>query len=238
MKILVTIAARGGSKGVKNKNIRPLMGKPLIAHTIEQAFKWGKASRIVVSTDSAEIAEAAKNCGAQVPFLRPAELSGDAAPKVPVIRHAWRESEKLYGESYDFVVDLDATAPLRKISDINACLKTAAERKSLMVFSVVPAHKNPYFNMVEVDGAGWAKLCKKLPDAVKRRQDAPKVYDLNASIYVYSREFLEGNGQTVLTERSAVHVMDELSGTDIDREVDFKFVEFILKEGLWKFDYD
>lgn len=238
MKILVTIAARGGSKGVKNKNIRPLLGKPLIAYTIEQAIKWGKASKVLVSTDSSEIAEAAKKAGAEAPFLRPAELSGDAAPKVPVIRHAWREAEKLYGERYDFVVDLDATAPLRKIADIEACLKTAQEKKPLMVFSVVPAHKNPYFNMVELDSDDWAKLCKKLPDSVKRRQDAPKVFDMNASIYVYSRAFLEGDGLTVLTDRSAVHVMDELSGTDIDREVDFKFVEFILREGLWKFDYD
>ena len=238
MKILVTIAARGGSKGVKNKNIRALCGKPLIAYTIEQAQKWGKASKVLVSTDSAEIAAAAKKYGAEAPFLRPAELSSDTAPKVPVIRHAWREAEKLYGETYDFVVDLDATAPLRLIADIEASLKKAVEKKSSVLFSVVPAHKNPYFNMVEVDGEGWAALCKKLPGTVKRRQDAPAVYDMNASIYVYSREFLLGESLTVLTDNSAVHVMDELSGTDIDREVDFKFVEFILKEGLWKFDYD
>lgn len=238
MKILATIAARGGSKGVKNKNVRDLLGKPLIAHTIEQALKWGKASRVVVSTDSPEIAEAARKWGAQTPFSRPAELATDTAPKVPVIRHAWREAEKFYGERYDHVVDLDATAPLRRIADIEAALKTAVEKRSLTLFSVTPAHKNPYFNMVELDGEGWAGLCKKLPAGVTRRQDAPKVYDLNASIYVYSREFLEGESQTVLTGRSAVHVMDELSGTDIDREVDFKFVEFILKEGLWKFDYD
>jgi CMP-N,N'-diacetyllegionaminic acid synthase len=238
MKILVTIAARGGSKGVKNKNTRDLLGKPLIAHTIEQALKWGKAARVVVSTDSPDIAAAAKKWGAEAPFERPAELATDTAPKVPVIRHAWREAEKLYGEKYDFVVDLDATAPLRRIADIDGALKTALEKKSLTLFSVVPAHKNPYFNMVELDGNGWAGLCKKLPAGVTRRQDAPAVYDLNASIYVYSREFLEGAALTVLTERSAVHVMDEMSGTDIDREVDFKFVEFILKEGLWKFDYD
>lgn len=238
MKILATIAARGGSKGVKNKNIRALLGKPLIAYTIEQALKWGKASKVLVSTDSPEIAEAARKHGAQAPFLRPAELSGDAAPKVPVIRHAWREAEKLYGERYDYVVDLDATAPLRRVSDIEASLNKAAQKKSLTLFSVVPAHKNPYFNMVELDGDGWAGLCKKPAAGVTRRQDAPGVYDMNASIYVYSREFLEGDAASVLTARSAVHVMDELSGTDIDREVDFKFVEFILREGLWKFDYD
>lgn len=238
MKILVTIAARGGSKGVKNKNIRELCGKPLIAYTIEQALKWGKASKVLVTTDSREIAETAKRFGAETPFLRPPELSTDTAPKVPVIRHAWREAEKLCSETYDFVVDLDATAPLRRIADIEASLNTAIEKKSGTLFSVVPAHKNPYFNMVELDTAGYAKLCKKLDESVKRRQDAPKVYDLNASIYVYSREFLLGDSLTVFTERSAVHVMDELSGVDIDREVDFRFVEFIIKERFWKFDYE
>ncbi|HBW21929.1 MAG: hypothetical protein A2X28_01975 [Elusimicrobia bacterium GWA2_56_46] len=238
MKILVTIAARGGSKGVKNKNIRELCGKPLIAYTIEQSLKWGKASKVLVSTDSREIAETAKRFGAETPFLRPPELSTDTAPKVPVIRHAWREAENLYGETYDFVVDLDATAPLRRIADIEAALKTAMEKKSSTLFSVVPAHKNPYFNMVELDRDGYARLCKKLSESVKRRQDAPKVYDLNASIYVYSRKFLLGDSLTVFTEKSAVHVMDELSGVDIDSELDFKFVEFVIKERLWKFDYD
>lgn len=238
MKILVTIAARGGSKGVKNKNIRELCGKPLIAYTIEQALKWGKASKVLVSTDSPEIAETARRFGAEAPFLRPPELSTDTAPKVPVIRHAWREAEKLYGETYDFVVDLDATAPLRRITDIETALKTAMKKRSSTLFSVVPAHKNPYFNMVELARDGCARLCKKPGESVKRRQDAPKVYDLNASIYVYSREFLQGDSPTVFTDRSAVHVMDEMSGTDIDKEVDFKFVEFIIKERLWKFDYD
>ena len=157
---------------------------------------------------------------------------------MPVIRHAWREAENLYGETYDFVVDLDATAPLRRIADIEAALKTAMEKKSSTLFSVVPAHKNPYFNMVELDRDGYARLCKKLSESVKRRQDAPKVYDLNASIYVYSRKFLLGDSLTVFTEKSAVHVMDELSGVDIDSELDFKFVEFVIKERLWKFDYD
>jgi len=238
MKILVTIAARGGSKGVKNKNIRELCGKPLIAYTIEQALKWGKASKVLVSTDSVEIAETAKKFGAVAPFLRPPDLSTDTAPKVPVIRHAWREAEKIYGETYDFVVDMDATAPLRTLADLEASLKTAVEKRSNMLFSVVPAHKNPYFNMVELDSAGYAHLSKKLKETVTRRQDAPKVYDLNASIYVYSREFLMGDSITVFTDKSVVHIMNELSGVDIDREVDFKFVEFLLKERLWKFDYD
>ena len=231
MKILVTIAARGGSKGVKNKNIRALCGKPLIAYTIEQARKWGKASKVLVSTDSAEIAAAAKKYGAEAPFLRPAELSSDTAPKVPVIRHAWSEAEKLYGEAYDFVVDLDATAPLRLIADIEASLKKAVEKKSAVLFSVVPAHKNPYFNMVELEN-GVARLCKHLNSPITRRQDAPKVYAMNASLYFYHPDFLKTNPKSLFTDQTLIYEMDDVSGIDIDREIDFQLVEFLMQKGL------
>ncbi len=230
-KILVTICARGGSKGVKNKNIRPLAGKPLIAHTIWQALNWGKAADVVVSTDSPEIAEVAKKYGASAPFMRPAELATDTAAKIPVIRHALQQM----GNGYDVVVDLDPTAPLRKIEDLNKSLNIFLTQKAKSVFSVVAAHKNPYFNMVELDGSGFANLSKKLPSGIIRRQDAPKVYNLNASIYVYSPEFLAG-AATVFSDRSAVYEMDEISSFDIDRELDFKLVEFFINEGLFKLE--
>ena len=118
MNILVTIAGRGGSKGVPDKNIRPLAGKPLIAHSIEQAKKWGRAKHIVVSSDSQKIIEVAKKYGALAPFVRPNELAGDTADKLSVIRHALEESEKKYETKYDLVVDMDITAPLRKKNDL------------------------------------------------------------------------------------------------------------------------
>lgn len=218
---------------MRDKNIRPVAGKPLITHTIEQAFRWGKGTHVVVSTDSPAIAEVAKGCGAEVPFSRPAELSGDESPKIPVIRHALRESERIFGKEFSVVVDLDATAPLRHISDIEGCFQKFLTVKPLTLFSVVRAHRNPYFNMVEENGEGLVSLCKSLP-GVHRRQDAPQVYDMNASIYVYAREYLLDEGRKgPLSERSAVYVMEDVSGFDIDREIDLKFIDILLREGLY-----
>ena len=232
-KILLTIGARGGSKGVKNKNIRPLCGVPLIAHTIRQAKRWGQADHIVCSTDSAEIAKIAKKYGAEVPFMRPAALATDQAGKRGVLRHALQTMEKLTGEKFSILVDLDATAPIRQVRDIDQSLRTFLKKKAKCVFSVTPSRKNPYFNMVEADGQGWVKLVKKLSRPIVRRQDAPKVYDMNASIYVYDRDFLlDEKINTVFSSRSAVWVMDEWSAFDIDTEMDFKFIEFLISKKI------
>jgi len=145
-KILVVIGARAGSKGVKGKNIKPLNGKPLIAYTIEKALAWTKADRVVVSTESEEIAAVAKKIGAQVPFMRPAEMSTDTAAKGPALRHALKSCEKIDSVKYSLVVDLDVTAPIRTTEDLDNCLKIFNEHKPQTLFSVVVAHKNPYFN--------------------------------------------------------------------------------------------
>jgi CMP-N,N'-diacetyllegionaminic acid synthase len=231
--ILVTICARGGSKGVKGKNIKSLNGKPLISYTINQAKEWNKAKRIVVSTDSDDIAAIAMEYGAEVPFRRPAELASDSAPKVPSIRHALIKSEEIFGMKFDIVVDLDPTSPIRKSDDIDNCLKIFNENKPKTLFSVVNCHKNPYFNMVEINEKGRYELSKKLSVGVGRRQDAPKVYDMNASIYLYSREFLiDESNNFPICDDSLIYVMDDSSSYDIDREIDFKFIEFLLKENL------
>lgn len=237
MKTLLTIAARGGSKGVVNKNIRSVMGKPLIAHTILQAQRWGMAEHVVVTTDSPEIAAIARDFGAEVPFLRPAELATDTAGKVEVLRHALQACEAHYQTSFDGVVDLDPTAPLRRISDIENAYQLFLEKRPKTIFSGVPCHKNPYFNMVEVGRDGYAVLCKRTAQAVLRRQDGPQVYDLNASIYVYQREFLtDPSSCSVITDRSLVYVMDSISAFDVDREIDFQFLEFILTKGFFKLE--
>lgn len=235
MKILVVIAARGGSKGVKYKNIRPLSGKPLIGYSIEQALRWGKARHVVVSTDSHKIRDIARRYGAEAPFIRPKKLAGDNTPKLPVIRHALIESERLFNERYDIVVDLDATAPIRQLKDLDNCLSLFIKKKPTTLFSVVKAHRNPYFNMVEKKSDGFIKLSKKLPHKVVRRQDAPEVYSMNASIYFYSRKFLiQHNHITPFSKRTAVYIMDDLSAFDIDREIDFRFIDFLIKQGFWK----
>lgn len=231
--LLITICARGGSKGVKGKNIRNLAGKPLIYYTIKQAIDWGKAKYIVVSTDSEEIAQIAKQFGAEVPFIRPDDLATDSAAKVPVIRHALISCEKIYQEKFDCVMDLDVTSPIRKVSDLEKAYHLFLEKRPKTLFSVVNARRNPYFNMVELDKYGKANY-SKLPDKnFDRRQDAPQVYDMNASIYIYDRNFLldEGNIRPV-SDNSIIYEMDEISRTDIDSEIDLKFVEFLLKENV------
>lgn len=232
--ILVTICARGGSKGVSNKNIRLLLGKPLIAYTIEQAQKWGGASEVVVSTDSTKIAELAKKYNAQVPFIRPADLATDESPKIPAIRHALKACEEIYQKKYDIVVDLDPTAPIRKENDIENCYQLFIKKKPKTLFSVVTAHKNPYFNMVEEKSTnGFISLCKELPKSVHRRQDAPLVYDMNASIYIYGRDYLlDETNKGPCSAESIVYEMDQLSSYDVDREIDFKFIEFLAKESM------
>ena len=231
MKILVTICARGGSKGVKNKNIRELAGKPLIFYTIDAAKKWGKATRIVCSTDSPQIAEVAKECGAEVPFMRPPELATDEAGKVSVIRHTLVECQKIYGEKYDLVVDLDVTSPIRTSEDLEGCLKLYEKVHPDVVFSVLNAQRNPYFNMVEIDKDGFAVLCKDAGE-VLRRQDAPKVYDMNASIYFYNPKFLLSSEDVSIysAKKKMAYVMEDDSAIDIDSELDFKIIEFLLKE--------
>ncbi len=232
MNILVTVCARKGSKGVPGKNIRTLNGKPLIAHTLTQAKAWGKAKRIVVSTDGDEIARIAAQYGAEIPNLRPVELAQDDTPKIDVIRHTWRETEKTFNESYDVVVDLDVTAPMRTIGDLEKCYELFLKHTPMTLFSVVSAHRNPYFNMVEVNGQGFARLCKELPKGVHSRQKAPRVYDMNASIYFYSRDFmLSEDLKSPLCEKSIIYEMGVLSGYDIDREIDFKFIEFLMQQG-------
>lgn len=233
MNILLTIAARGGSKGVKNKNIRNLRGKPLIAHSIEQAKRWGKAKAVVVSTDSDEIAGVARQYGADVPFARPAELATDTANKIEVLRHALVESEKHYGMKFDAVLDLDATAPIRTIEDIDNIVRLFEERKPDCAFSVVKSRKNPYFNMVETEPDGTVSVCKKVTAHPDRRQDAPSVYSMNTSLYVYKRDFLVDEGNKLpYDKKTIVYEMPEISAVDIDSELDLKYIEFLVNEGV------
>lgn len=226
MRIIASICARGGSKGIPGKNIRPLCGKPLIAHTIETARRCQTIERVIVSTDSQEIAEIARKTQAEIPFLRPEELARDDTPKIPVLQHLishLQDQEKYYP---DIVVDLDPTSPLRTEEDIRACISMVAYEGAENVFSVTPARRNPYFNMVElVDGR--VRLVKQLPAAVPSRQSAPTVYDMNASIYVWKTEVLMKT-DTLYLEKTRIYVMPEWA-IDIDSETDFQMVEHIAK---------
>jgi CMP-N,N'-diacetyllegionaminic acid synthase len=231
--ILLTIAARGGSKGVKDKNIRDLCGLPLIAHTINQAKRWGKATTIICSTDSDAIANEARRFGAEVPFKRPDGLATDTAGKIGVLRHALSTMRELTGIPFGIVVDLDVTAPIRRIEDIEKGLQIFLEKRPDVVASVVPARRNPYFNMLEQSSDGYVHVAKQLPGGVTRRQDAPIVYDMNASIYVYdSRYLLNPETRTATGGKTLPLVMDEHSAFDIDSEEDFQLIEYLVSRKL------
>jgi CMP-N,N'-diacetyllegionaminic acid synthase len=229
--ILCTICARGGSKGVKNKNIRDLAGKPMIAYTIEVAKSSGLFDHIVISTDSDIIASTAQQFGAEVFFKRPEQLSSDTAAKLPVIQHAFRESEQYYGERFTALVDLDATSPLRNFEDLLGAWNSFKMGGFDNLITAMPSRKSPYFNLVETDEKGRVHLSKQLPNHIVRRQDAPKCYDMNASIYIWTRDSLL-NSDRVIGSNTGLYVMPEERSIDIDTELDFQFVNFImLKRG-------
>lgn len=227
--VLVTICARGGSKGVPSKNIRPLLGKPLIVHTIEQALEWGKANRVVVSTDSDAIAAIARSAGAEVPFQRPSEMATDTAGKLPVIVHALESSEAVYQRQFDVVVDLDPTSPVRVRADIERGWNRFLEAGRSVCFSVVKARKNPYFNMVERGKDDHIRLVKEVEGNVTSRQMAPKVWDMNASIYLYARDFLLSHPVSLWQGDPEIFEMPPESAFDIDEERDFVVTEGLLR---------
>ncbi|QKJ26291.1 CMP-N-acetylneuraminic acid synthetase [Aliarcobacter cibarius] len=227
--ILCTICARGGSKGVKNKNIKELNGKPLIAYTIEQAKDSGLFEHIVISTDSDDIANVAKQYGAEVFFKRSEEMASDTAGKLDVIKDAFKRSEEHYNKTFDYLIDLDATAPLRSVEDIINSFKQFKENDNDNLITAMPSRRSPYFNLVEQDKDGKVYLSKKLDNSIVRRQDAPKSYDMNASIYIWKRDIIL-NKDSLFLENTGLYVMPEERSIDIDNELDFKFVEFLMKE--------
>ena len=227
--VLCTICARGGSKGVKNKNIKKINGKPLIAYTIEQAQKSGLFEHIVISTDSDEIAEVAKKYGAEVFFKREAKLASDTAGKLDVIRDAFIRSEKYYNKKFDYLIDLDATSPLRSVEDIINAYEQFLKNNHDNLITAMPSRRSPYFNMVEVDSNNKVYLSKSINSNIVRRQDVPKSYDMNASIYIWKREAILYKNSLFL-ENTGLYVMPEERSIDIDTELDYKFVEFIMKE--------
>lgn len=229
MRRLCTICARGGSKGVKNKNTRALLNIPLIAHSIGQATKSGLFEAIAVSSDSETILEVARQWGADYLIRRPDEFAGDHSPKLPAIVHCVTEAEKLSNVSFDVVVDLDATSPLRSIDDIQSAVGLLEDRGAPNVITASPARRSPYFNMVELDEEGHVRLVKPPTGLVARRQDSPKCYDMNASIYVWRREVLLRE-QGIFLKDTQLYIMPEERSQDIDTELDFEIVELLAKK--------
>ena len=229
--LLITICARGGSKGIPGKNIKSIAGKPLIAYTIETAQKFAALHNgiIQLSTDDEQIIEVAAQWGLETNYRRPADLASDTAGKMPVIANALEHAERRQVKPFDFIIDMDVTSPLRSVKDLETALALLQQRSEAMnIFSVSKAHRNPYFNMVEEKGDGFVKLVK--PGQFLTRQSAPKVYDMNASFYIFRRVFFDGAIKPVINDLSMAYEVPHPC-FDLDEPLDFHFMEYLMNSG-------
>lgn len=227
MKVVAFIFARGGSKGLPGKNIRKLRGKPLIAWSIEQALSVKRIDRVIVSTDSEDIAEVARQYGAEVPFIRPAELARDDSPEWLSWRHALNFLLETTGAFPDAMVSVPTTGPLRLAIDIEKSIDEYIKGDADIVITITDAHRNPYFNMVKTNADGTVELVNPPQAAIARRQDAPVVYDITTVCYVANPEFVMRKNSTFEGRVKAVLVPIERA-IDIDTILDFEIAESLL----------
>ena len=231
MKYVVLICARSGSKGLPKKNILPLDGIPLIGWSINSAKRLDNISRIIISTDSIEIAKIAKDFGAETPFIRPDHLAQDESPEWLVWRHAISYLEDFEGEEIDAIVVLPATAPLRSISDVNDCIDLYEQGNADVIITVCKANSNPYFNMVVENDIGYSTLVMENKDHIVRRQDAPEVFNMTTVAYVVNTNFVKENSG-IFDGRVKSVVIPRERAIDIDNLIDFKIAECLFKNNV------
>jgi CMP-N,N'-diacetyllegionaminic acid synthase len=222
------IPARGGSKGLPRKNILPLEGKPLIAYTILAARAARSIQRTIVSTESAEIAEVAREYGAEVPFLRPLELAQDDTPTLPVLKHVLNQIEAAEGSKPEIVVVLQPTSPLRKAADVDAAVRLLEQTQADSVISVCAVEHHPAL-MKRLESDRLVPLLPNSPEYA-RRQDLPPVYRPNGAIYVTRRQVLLDNH--IMGPDTRALLMDAESSVDIDTRLDLKIAGLIMQERI------
>ncbi len=227
--ILCTICARGGSKGLPNKNLLKIGDKSLIGHTLTQAKAIDAIDCIIVSSDSNEILKEGEIYAADILLQRSAKLASDDAGKIDAIIDCLNHAESNLNKHFDYVIDLDVTSPLRSLIDIENCLEFTKDQGFKNLITVTNSKKNPYFNQIEITNEGPQLV--KSGHNIKGRQSAPKVYDMNASIYVWSRDFLI-NEKTLFSRDTIVYDMPEERSLDIDNELDFKIVKHLIENEL------
>ncbi|MCB0307874.1 MAG: acylneuraminate cytidylyltransferase family protein [Bdellovibrionales bacterium] len=229
MKRLCTICARGGSKGVKGKNLRQLGNHSLLEISLIQAQKSKLFETITVSSDDPSILDVARKAGVDHVIERPLEMAHDSAAKLPAIQHAVQSTEIFYGAKYDICVDLDVTSPLRLVADIYGAVNLLETTRASSVITGSLARRSPYFNLVERQPDGTVQLCKHLETPIIRRQDAPPCFDMNASIYVWKRDALLNSDQLFQRDTLLFEMPFERS-LDIDTEIDFEIVKWLTEK--------
>jgi N-acylneuraminate cytidylyltransferase len=228
MSTIAFIFARGGSKGLPGKNIRPLMGRPLIAWSIEQALAVKRIKRVIVSTDSAEIAAVALESGAEVPFIRPEELARDDSPEWLAWRHALNYVQEADGKLPEILISVPTTSPLRLPIDIENCLDEYEKSDVDSVITMTSAHRSPYFNMVKRRPDGNVELVNSPQLAITHRQDAPLVYDVSTVCYVVNSSFVFEHNSIFEGRVKAIYVPTERA-IDIDTLLDFQIAEHLMR---------
>lgn len=230
MDILFTICGRAGSKGIKNKNLREFLGYPLPFYTVSAIDLYQKKhpqihTDISLNTDSQDLINLFKN-NLDIEFdviQRDKKLSLDTTPKVPVILNCLNEMEKRKMTNYDMVVDLDITSPLRRLEDLEALIEKKIRTSTDLVFSVTNARRNPYFNMVKKTESGYSRVIKS---NFNSRQEAPEIFDMNASLYAYAPSFLRSE-QNLFDGNCEIIKMLDTAVLDIDHENDFELMEVV-----------
>lgn len=220
--ILAIILARGGSKGIPYKNIKDLAGKPLIAWTIEEAKKSKYIDRLILSSEDEQIIKVAKEWGCEVPFVRPAELAQDETPGIEPVVHAINALK----EKYDYVVLLQPTSPFRRVEDIDNCLEQCVQAGAPACVSVTEVQHSPYW-MYRIDEKMKMSPLIEVDAQINRRQDLPKVYELNGAVYVSATYFVIDN-KTFHTKQTIAYEMPVERSVDIDSKIDFAYCEWLL----------
>ncbi len=234
--VLITVCGRAGSKGFANKNLKTFCGDPLVYYTLSAAGLFcaqrpDLAVDICLNTDSEHLAELVRRAYPEVELLwRPAELGGDAVPKMAVFQHSLRSMEQRRGVPYDFHIDLDITSPLRQAEDLAGAVQLFESEPGLdLVMSAAPSRRNPYFNMAMLDADGYAH--RVIENHNTARQQAPVCYDINASLYVFRRGFLlENAGADLYAGKVRLYEMMDTGVLDIDCEEDYQLMEIIAAQ--------
>lgn len=235
-KVLITICGRAGSKGFKNKNLKVFLDKPLVYYTLCSAFDFKDRVKdtqvdICLNTDSQELIDLVCEKYPEVWIIdRPEELCGDTVPKMAVFQQSLSYMERIQRVFYDYLIDLDITSPLRQIDDVLGIYQQKLENPTAgLVFSGCHSRRNPFFNMVKADKDG--SVTKVIEDVVfTARQQAPEIYDLNASMYVFDTQFLRTNKSGILWEtKCMLYLMKDTAVLDIDSEEDFEMMQLIGK---------
>tara|TARA_B100001769_G_C21989911_1_gene532060 strand:- start:90 stop:773 length:684 start_codon:yes stop_codon:yes gene_type:complete len=225
MKIIALICARGNSRGIKDKNLLKFKKTTLLGNAIKQAFQSRYINQVIVSTDSKKIAKEAIKHKAKVPFLRPKKLATSFSPEIDTWRHAVKFLNKK--KDIDLIISIPTTSPLRKVNDINNCIKLAIKKKLDMVFTITESTKNPYFNIVRMRKNKIRLVCEQ-KNKVHRRQDAPRCYDLTTVCYVFKPNYILKNNNLMKGKTGVINV-PKIRSIDIDDKTDYKIAQLLSK---------